>query len=160
MQIINFLTSSSSQQSLLSSVHLFQNPGFPLRRNRRRRAKAYVMAGDGVERRVHVPERGPGQQGLLLPVLGHPRIGSFPQLRHRRRHIGVVFVHVDRRSHLPDHLARVLHVLLVGRGQRRRRREQGPRRSENRGRQGQELPAAGLLRGGGDGGGNGGGCGG
>jgi hypothetical protein len=101
----------AAEQRLLSCVHLLEDAGAALGRDGRRGAEA------DVERRVRLPERRPAQQRLLPPVLGHPRVGQHPDLRH---HVRVRLVHVDRRPHLADHLLRLSHVLVVRRARQHR----------------------------------------
>lgn len=127
------LSSAAAAERLLDGVHLLEDARAALVGDGRRGAEADVVPGHGVERRVHVPERLPPQQRLLAPVLGHPRVGQLPELRHGVRHLGVRLVHADRRAHLPDHLlglARVLVVRCRARLRRHRRPAQQQRRSE------------------------------
>lgn len=129
----NLLGLPAAEERLLGGVHLLEDARAALGRDGRRGAEADVVARHGVERRVHLPERRPPQQRLLPPVLGHPRVGQLPELRHRVRHARVRLVQADRRPHLPDHLLGLAHVLLVRRKRRaahRTQRQQQRRRAQ------------------------------
>jgi hypothetical protein len=132
----------AAEQRLLGGVHLLEDAGAALGRDGRRGAEADVVARHGVERRVRLPERRPAQQRLLPPVLGHPRVGQHPDLRHRVRHVRVRLVHVDRRPHLADHLLRLAHVLIVRRARRRSGEDQRQRRAQAGAREHVAPPSA------------------
>jgi len=145
--------SSSSEKRFLGGVDLLQDPGSSFGGNGSGGSEANVVSGDSIQRRVHVPEGSPTQKRFLPPVLRHPRVRTFSQISHRRRHVRVVLVQRDCRPHLVDHVLRLLHVLLVRRGQCRGQRKHG---GDEGGGEGQELAAA-WVGGGGGGGGEGGG---